>query len=200
MPKRLDPAERAERDRIRELDRKLNIQAYWEDFRDDAEELVPTVPDTLAARKPLTASQVWLLIALAETGEHNHLVTFKGRSSQTRHFDDIAPRTHHGRNYNPWRRGVPGFTSRICGQIPEFVRHSRNGYVDLNQLGYAVVMHLRQTYRELSPDARLRRNLGELEVPNFVTLGNTTWRAWLETPRPAPALPGVAPSFLGLPG
>lgn len=143
----------------------------------------------------MTASQVGLLLALAETGEHRHLVTSKGGHGETRQFDAIAPRTHFNRNYNPWRRGVPGFTSRICGQIPEFVRHSRNGYVDLNQLGYAVVMHLRQTYPELSPDARLRRNLGELEVPGFVTLGNTTWRAWLETPRPLPEAPQVAPSF-----
>lgn len=44
MPKRLDPAERKERERLRELDRKLDIQAYWQDFRNDAEELVPKGP------------------------------------------------------------------------------------------------------------------------------------------------------------
>ncbi|KWU23420.1 hypothetical protein [Burkholderia cenocepacia] len=178
MPRKLDPAERESRRQLRSLDLKANIECMWLDQMDRAQALVPTVGPLLAGRKPLTASQVWLLLCLAEVEEYNRHVKQTGNRPRCSYIDDIAPRTRH--NDSGWRRGVPGFTSRVCRQLPDFVTHMRNGYAELKDLGLALVLHLRETYPQLQANARPRRETGKLEVPDFVTLDNTEWRRWLE--------------------
>ena len=195
MPKRLDPAVREENKRMQQIELKANIECAWLDQMDRAESLMPTVPAVLTGRKPLNASQVWLLLCLAEVEEYNRHVLQNGRSCRTAYVDDIAPRTRD--NTSGWRRGVPGFTSRICAQMTEFVSHSKNGYARLTDLGFAAVMHLRNQHAELRQDVRPLRITGELEVPGFITLRNTSWRRWLEPVPPFASVPLAAASLWG---
>lgn len=177
MAKRLTEQERKDRDAARKAEAAQQARKWWH------EKMVATqlqmadagvVWDQAFADKKLTLRDLWLVLALFETEERIHMSGSR-KSCKSRWFDNIAPRARTTAFSSPF--GNPGYASRTANKAHQFLELSRNGYLWMTDLGYALVQHLRTRHPELAA-GKVENASWELEVEGLGTIPAPRWKDW----------------------
>jgi hypothetical protein len=171
----LNPELRALRDKCKREEQQERVFSAWSTLWQEAVTLTDGLPALLAQRlKPLTSSQLWLVLAVAECEERTRSVDRVYKSLPTKHTDHIAPRTRG----NALGYGIPGFTARVGRQLPEFLRLTGNGYVSVTAQGLALLQHLREQFPQLRPEAQGVNVWDSIQLGELGTVPHVRWRAW----------------------
>lgn len=168
MPKALTPQQRADREAEKKAHRARQVQSRWLELMQQASEHRQRAVHAfeLADMKP---RELWLILGLFEV-EEQAVGRGANESAKTVWFDRIAPRVDGG-------YGVSGFGSRVAARLTEFIRSSHNGYLYLTELGYALVLGLRDLHPDvLNPE---HSPYGALALSASFEVPAPRWRAWL---------------------
>lgn len=177
MAKRLTDQERKDRDTAREAETKASNKAYWRTKMDSARLRMSeagAIWDEAFAAKNLTLRDLWLVLAVFETEEKMHHIGVR-ESCKTKWFDRIVPQARQ----TDWgfRYGVTGYTTRTANKASQFLQHSRNGYIYLTELGYALALQLRERHPELAAGVE-HNSRRELEVLGLGAIPAPRWKDW----------------------
>lgn len=177
MAKRLTDQERKDRDAAREEETKASNRAHWLEKMKSARlrmaEAGATWDEAFASTK-LTLRDLWLVLAVFETEEKMHLAGAR-ESCKTKWFDRIVPQAR--KTEFGFRYGSTGYTTRTANKAAQFLQHSRNGYIYITDLGYALVLQLRERHLELAAGP-VQNTSKELEVLGLGSIPAPRWRDW----------------------
>lgn len=137
-----------------------------------------SVKETFTAEIVSMSKQaVWFLFALFELEEH-YGTKGEPKSGKSAWFDRSAPRANGSISY----KGLTGFTSRMATKHPDLFALSGNGYVYCRAKALGLVMHLREFYPELTPNAESKPGFPfVMEQHEDIELLNASWRSWFTT-------------------